>query len=304
MYTQPGFDTQMDHDSAYGSQANGPSAHAGLPAPNRIDEIDYYATSPSEPTTHARPEFSPQMDHDSAYSTQAVGLSVQAPLPVSTWNSIDEIDYYATDPSESPTDARPEIGRQSETQSYGDTESYHGETESWRGETQSYGGEDESYHGEAESYHGEDESWRGETQSYGGEAESYHGEAESYRGETQSYRGEGESYHGEDESYHEETVPSTSVPASGPAEATRPNGIEGGAASSSVQAMPQPSQSIQRHPEVEKTRVNNAVTGGAPVDKPVAEKSAAISVSSMDDAFGRKFGVPRRRRCCGICAVM
>jgi hypothetical protein len=65
---------------------------------------------------------------------------------------------------------------------------------------------------------------------------------------------------------------------------------------------PHPSQGIQR--QMEETAGISVVTAGTPVFTPIAGKSAAISISSMEDAFGRKFGRARRRRCCGICAVM
>ncbi len=164
-------------------------------------------------------------------------------------------------------------------------ESYHGEAERYHEETERYHGESGNYHGAAESYHEEDESYMRET---GG----YHGEAESYMRETGSYHGAAESYHGKTES-----VPS------GPRadRQTLHNDVE--AASSSEHAIPpHASQSLQR--QREETPGIGVVTAGTPVFTPVAGKGAETSISSMEDAFGRKFGASRRSRCCGICNVM
>lgn len=106
----------------------------------------------------------------------------------------------------------------------------------------------------------------------------------------------------ETQSYHGEAVP---VPSGPKTEKTRSNRIGAGAASSNGHrhAMPsQPSQSLQK--QTEETRPINGVTSGAPVFTPIAGKGGDISISSMEDAYGRNFGAARRRRCCGICAVM
>lgn len=224
------------------------------------------AAGPSRPAMYPRPGFDTHTDHDSAYGSQAAGPSAQAPLPASTWNSIDEIDYYATGPSQPTTHARPQMNHDSTYSSQAAGPSMQAALPaSARNRI------DEIDYATGPSQPRPDISRQIKTQRY-----------------------------------HGETVLSTSGPgADRQMEETRHNGVEGGAASFNGHAMyPQPNQSLQRQTEVEETPVTNGVTAGAPVFIPIAEKNAEISMSSMEDAFGRKFGAPRRRRCCGICAVM